>query len=121
MRSKTLNLINHYYKIIKEQDENGLPPENMESSPNNVEPDNQDTMPLTSQGENELIKIMVDAAIFAPNADQSKELMDMQSLIQTKKVTNLREDILPRILSMLPSIEERKTIPPVINNIEPFA
>lgn len=107
MKSKTLALINHYHKVLKEQTEDGseeLGELEQGQSPDvteNPDPAPQEEMPLTSEGEEEYISNLVDAALFSPSAEDSKTLTDLQSAIKLKRFTNAREEILPIVLGII--------------------
>lgn len=110
MKSKTLRLIDHYTKILVEQgeDPNQMPPQEGEQAPQDVQsvtqpepPDEQETEPLTSQGEDEYITNLISAALFKPSAEDAKTLMNLQNVMQLKRYTNAREEVLPMVLSII--------------------
>lgn len=112
MSSKTLNLIKKYHKVLKEQA--GLPPaDEFNTSPQDVT-DVQDPsaessteeIPMTSEGEDEYISNLIDAALFEPSPEDAKTLTDLQGIVKMKKYNNAREEILPVVLNIIrPSTE----------------
>ncbi len=60
-----------------------------------------ETMPMTSAGEDEYISNLIDAALFEPSAEEAQTLLNLQSQMQLKKYTNAREEILPTVLSII--------------------
>ena len=115
MKSKTLQLINHYNRLLKEggndqnplQDAPGQPSD--QQQPQDVqdvtEPasSEQETEPLTSQGEDEYISNLINATLFKPSAEDAKTLMNLQNVMQLKRYTNAREEVLPMVLSIINS------------------
>jgi hypothetical protein len=112
MKSKTLQLINYYTNLIKEQGEDpsqmpqepgmeqpqqGAPPPPQEA------PEPEETAPMTSEGENEYITNLINAALFKPSAEDAKTLMNLQNVMQLKRYTNAREEVLPMVLSIISS------------------
>jgi hypothetical protein len=120
---KTLKLINHYRRVLKEQAEEEMNPEGQDpqfdtsggQDPaaeggdvlDNPEPVEDETMPLTSEGENRYIADMIDAALFEPASEDARTLQNLQSVMKMKRYKNAREEILPTVLSIIrPSTEE---------------
>ena len=108
MKSKTLTFIDHYLKIIREQGEmpdmaQEQPPAPQEGSQPAPDAPAQETMPLSSAGEDKYISDMIDAALFEPSPEQSNTLLNLQSQMQMKKYTNAREEILPSVLGIISS------------------
>jgi hypothetical protein len=106
MKSKTLKLINGYLKIIKEQGEmpdmsQEQPPAPQEDAQAAPEAPEQETMPLSSAGEDKYISDMIDAALFEPSPEQANTLLNLQSQMQMKKYSNAREEILPSVLGII--------------------
>jgi hypothetical protein len=104
MQSKTLKLINGFLKIIKEEGE--MPDMNQGDPSGDVQdqtaaPTTQETMPMSSAGEDKYIADMIDAALFEPSPEQANTLLNLQSLMQMKKYTNAREEILPSVLGII--------------------
>ena len=109
MKSKTLQLIDTYTRLIKEQGEDP----NMEQDPNapqdvqNVVDPNappaqtEEEMPLTSQAENQYISDLIDAALFEPSSEDARTLLNLQNVMQMKRFTNAREEVLPMVLSLI--------------------
>lgn len=103
MKSKTLRLIDGYLKIIKEQGEipdmaQGDPSQDVQ---NTTAPAPQETMPMSSAGEDKYISDMIDAALFEPSPEQANTLLNLQSQMQMKKYSNAREEILPSVLGII--------------------
>ena len=114
MKSKTLQLINRYHRLIKEQGEDP----SMQQDPNAgmeapqdvqgaVDPNAGDAgekeVPLTSQGENEYISNLIDAALYKPSAEDARTLLNLQNVMQMKRYKNAREEVLPLVLSLISS------------------
>lgn len=109
MSSKTLKLIRQYKKVLREQGE--LPPaDEFNTQPQGGDatemPDpnaeaTQEEMPMTSEGEEEYISNLIDAALFEPSPTDAKTLTDLQSVMKMKKYNNAREEILPVILNII--------------------
>lgn len=107
MKSKTLKLIDGYLKIIREQGE--MPdmsqeqPDPSQDVQNSTEPAPaaEETMPLSSVGEDKYIADMIDAALFEPSPEQANTLLNLQSQMQMKKYSNAREEILPSVLAII--------------------
>ncbi len=102
--SRTLQLIEGYLKVLKEQGEDPEMQELAPQSPDvteNPQPTPQEEMPMTSEGEEEYISNLIDAALFAPSPEDSKTLNDLQSAMKMKRFTNAREEILPIILGII--------------------
>lgn len=109
MKSKTLKLINSYLRVIKEQgeDPNAMQdpntPQDVQDAvdPNAAAAPEEETMPLTSQGEEKYIADLIDAALFEPSAEDSATLMNLQNVMQMKRFQNAREEVLPLVLSII--------------------
>ena len=108
--SRTLRLIEGYMKVLKEDAGNpemaemgsALPPEGGGDVTENPAPDaSQDQMPMTSEGENEYIANLIDAALFSPSPEDAKTLNDLQGAMKLKRYTNAREEILPIVLGII--------------------
>lgn len=113
---KTLKLIDHYYKVLREQAEEnpedvqefdtsgGEAPEDVLDSPEELP---QEEMPMTSEGENQYISDLIDAALYEPTSEDARLLNNLQSVMKMKKFTNAREEILPTVLNIIrPSTDE---------------
>lgn len=113
MKSKTLQLINSYHRLIKEQGED---PNAMQQDPSMGQEQPQDVqgmvdpnagdageeeLPLTSQGEDKYIADLIDAALFEPSAEDSRTLLNLQNVMQMKRYKNAREEVLPLVLSLI--------------------
>lgn len=110
MKSKTLKLIDQYLSIINEQDANQDPnaqpemeqPQDVQQA---VDPNAQETgdttMPLTSQGEDGYISMLIDAALYKPSPEEEKSLLNLQNVMQMKRYENAREEVLPSILTII--------------------
>ena len=106
MKSKTLQLINKYSKILKEQGElEGQPMDATQDVGANdvtVPPANQE-MPFTAESENDYILQMLYAAKFEPTPEQNTELDNLIAKMKEKSVKNARAEILPIIQQMISS------------------
>lgn len=109
MKSKTLQLIRHHRKLLKEQGEEQQDP-NAQMDPSAqavpqeeppMEPEPEEEMPLTSQAEEQYIKDLIDAALFEPSAVEAKTLLNLQSAMDLKRYKNAREEVLPLVLSII--------------------
>jgi hypothetical protein len=113
---KTLKLIDHYYRILREQDEQN--PEDVQEFDttggeagadvmDDPEQVSQEEVPLTSEAENSYISDLISAALFEPTPEERRILTNLQSVMSMKKFKNAREEILPNILTLIrPSTEE---------------
>jgi len=117
MDSKTLKLIDGFLKIIKEDGE--MP--DMSQQPQDVQdataPAPQETMPMSSAGEDKYISDMIDAALFEPSPEQANTLLNLQSQMQMKKYTNAREEILPTLLGIISSSTSEGDLKKQLNKI----
>jgi len=113
---KTLKLMNHYLRVLREQDEEGMEEmdefdtsggEEMEGVLDNPEPVDDEMMPLSSEGENQYIADLIDAAMYEPTSDDARLLQNLQSVMKMKRFKNAREEILPTILNIIrPATDE---------------
>jgi hypothetical protein len=106
--SKTLKLIRRFH-----EDVGGNPQEDVTEAPQQT----PDTMPMTSDGENEYISDMIDAALFSPSSEDAQTLLNLQSVMKLKRFTNAREEILPTILGIIRSESESKDMKSNLNHI----
>ena len=117
MKSKTLKLINSYIRVINEADmefdpnamgdEAGMDQEQPDPTEMQGGPDVEDEMPMTSEGENEYISNLIDASLYEPSPEDATTLNDLRSMMDLKKFTNAREEILPTVLNIIrPSTED---------------
>lgn len=126
MSSKTLQLINRYRKVLVEQ--GGLPPaDEFNTSPQEgdvtdmQDPNadaNQEEIPMTSEGEEEYISNLIDAALFEPSPTDAKTLTDLQSIVKMKKYNNAREEILPVILNIIRPATDSNSIRQSLDNVQ---
>ena len=127
MKSKTLQLINKYHRLIREQGEDpnmqggdmeqGQPEDVQDVVDPNAAQAEEETMPLTSQGEEKYIADLVDAALYEPSAEDSRTLMNLQNVMQLKRFKNAREEILPLVLSIISSETQAGDLKKNLNNI----
>lgn len=111
MKSKTLQLINRYHRLLKEQGEDpnmqpmeGDQPQDVQGAVDpSAEAPQEETMPLTSQGEDKYIADLIDAALFEPSAEDARTLLNLQNVMQMKRYKNAREEVLPLLLSIISS------------------
>jgi len=118
----------YYHKMINEQGEDlqQQPPSPEQQGPNpeqdvieNPQVDDKDVMPLTSEGENELISRVVDAAIFQPDAQQMEQLRNFQYVLKSNpsRFKNAREEVLMPVLSMMEPMTQGEELKPLMNQI----
>lgn len=126
MKSKTLSLISYYHRLLKEQGENPQAPPPEQQGPNpeqdvveNPQVDDKDVMPLTSEGENELISRIVDAAIFQPTPKQMEQLRNFQYVLKSNpaRFKNSREEVLMPVLSMMEPMTQGEELKPLMNQV----
>jgi len=77
-----------------------------------------ETMPMTSAGEDEYISNLIDGALFEPSAEEAQTLLNLQSQMQLKRYTNAREEILPTVLSIIGSSTQANGLKQNLNSIE---
>lgn len=108
MRSKTLQVLKKYALTLEATGPNMMADPSMEGgqegqpqpeAPAPIEP--EETMPLTSEGEDKYIKDLIDAALFEPSAEEANTLLNLQSVMELKKYKNAREEVLPFILAII--------------------
>jgi len=127
MKSKTLQLINKYHRLINEQgvDPNMQPQQGEMEQPQDVQDvvdpnaatGEEEVMPLTSQGEEKYIGDLIDAALFEPSAEDSTTLLNLQNVMQMKRFKNAREEVLPLVLSIISSETQAGDIKKNLNTI----
>lgn len=112
MKSKTLQLINLQYRILKEQGEDpnaaqdpAMAQEQPQDVQGMVDPNagsaGEEELPLTSQGEDKYIADLIDAALFEPSSENARTLLNLQNVMQMKRYKNAREEVLPLVLSLI--------------------
>jgi len=104
---KTLKLMNHYLRVLREQGEEGMEEmdefdtsggEEMEGVLDNPEPVQDEIIPFTSQGENQYVSDLIDAAMYKPSATDADILQNLKSVMKMKgNEINVRDEILPTI------------------------
>ena len=128
---KTLKLIENYKRILLEQGEEGMSPEEMQGMQGMEgqegmegqdvtempEEPMQEEMPFTSESENQYIEDLIDAALYEPSSEDAKTLTDLQGIVKMKKFTNAREEILPTLLKIIRPSTEDNDIRGELNNI----
>ena len=122
---KTEHLFKKYFKILNENSNQDVNPEDGFETDGNLDvTDVQDTsvesdiVPMTSEGENQYIKDLIDAALFVPTSQESKTLTDLQSIMTMKKFQNARDEILPLILDIIKPSTENSEISHELNQID---
>lgn len=124
MKSKTLNIIKNCRRIISEQGEIPEDPSQLEGGDAEMgvtdvaDPTPQQEVPLTSEGEEQYIKDLIDAALFEPSSDDAKTLTDLQGVMNTKSFTNAREEVLPIILNIIRPSTEGNDLRKELNSIQ---
>lgn len=122
MSDKTLKLIKHYHRILKEQDEQipdeeqGFDIDGGEMEAPMEEPVSEE-VPMTSEGEERYISDLIDAALYEPNAEDAQILIDLQSVMKMKKYQNARDEVLPIILNIIRPSTEGNDIRDSLNNV----
>ena len=120
--NRTTQLIEGYLKFLKEDGEN---PEMEDIAPQgasgdvteNPEAAPEQEMPLTSEGEEEYISNLIDAALFSPSPEEARTLNDLQSAMKLKRYTNAREEILPTILGIIQPSSSGGDLKQSLNNL----
>jgi hypothetical protein len=118
MASKTLKLIGTYTRMLKEAGEMPDQVDPSQDVQNVTEPSPQETMPMSSAGEDKYISDMIDAALFEPSTEQANTLLNLQSAMQMKKYSNAREEILPSILAIISSSTSGGDLKRQLNEID---
>lgn len=127
MKSQTLALFDYYYRLLREQGED---PNQMQGDPSqqqappqspdvteNPQPTPEETMPMSSEGEDKYISDLIDAALFEPSPEDANTLVNLQSQMQMKKYTNAREEILPTILRIINSSTQGGDLRKAMNDL----
>jgi len=124
MSNKTKRLFDHYFKVIKEQGEreDEAPQDEFDSTGgedvlDNPEPVEDETMPLTSEGEDRYISDMVDAALYEPSPEEARTLVNLQNVMSMKRYENAREEVLPTVLSFIRPESDNNDLKQSLNNI----
>jgi len=124
MKSKTLQLINRYHRLIREQGEDPSmeqDPNAMEQPQDAVDPNaggaGEEELPLTSQGEDKYIADLIDAALFEPSAEDARTLLNLQNVMQMKRYKNAREEVIPLVLSLISSETQGGDLKKSLNSI----
>lgn len=123
MLSKTQNIINAYYRVIKEQGEQLPSDEGFDSSggldvTDVADPTQEETMPMSSSGEDQYISDLIDAALFEPSSEDANLLTNLQSQMKMKKYKNARQEILPTVLNIIRPSTDANNIRDNLNDIE---
>lgn len=129
MKSKTLTLIEGYHRILNEQTPEDMAagaegaPDAAQVAPEAPAPEpEQEVVQLTSEGEDELISMIVDAALFNPTPSQKKVLQDIQNTIYSDKfkeeIPNSRETILPILLDMLSGVNQEQSFEKQLTSLD---
>ena len=128
MKSKTIQRMNKYHRLLKEQGEDpniqqmepdpSQQPQDVQDAvdPNAEEPADE-TMPLTSQGEDQYISDLIDAALFSPSSEDARTLLNLQNVMQMKRYSNAREEVLPLVLSIISAETQGGDLKKDLNNI----
>lgn len=111
MKSITLQLIDKYSKILKEQGEleDQSQMDAADAGATDVgatdvaQPPVQQELPFTAESENDYIMQMLYAAKFEPTPEQNTELDNLIDKMKSKEVKNSRSEILPIIQQMISS------------------
>tara|TARA_B110000037_G_C16802688_1_gene376203 strand:- start:110 stop:493 length:384 start_codon:yes stop_codon:yes gene_type:complete len=126
--NKTLQLFDHYNRTLFEQGEQpqeGVPQDSTlggEQSPQDVqdvtEPVPDETMPMTSEGEEQYISDLIDSALYKPSPEEASTLTNLQSVMKMKRFTNAREEILPTVLSIIAASSGEGSLKQELQSIE---
>ena len=112
MKSKTLELLDYYLRVIKEQgdDPSMTTPTAPEDSPapdpsqpptDEPEPPQEDNAPPTSLAENKYVEALIYGALYTPTPQQVILLNKMKDLLVKDKYINPKTDVLPILLRMI--------------------
>lgn len=107
MKSKTLQLLKKYTLTLENAsgvEGDPTEQEQMEGGDTSSQTPSlgeDETVPLTSEGEDKYIKDLIDAALFAPSAEESRTLLNLQSVMELKRYKNAREEVLPFVLAII--------------------
>ena len=123
---KTLKLIDHYYRILREQDEQN--PEDVQEFDttggeagadvmDDPEQVSQEQVPLTSQAENNYISHLISAALFEPTPEEKRILQNFESDMKMKRFKNARDEILPSILALIKPVTDEVEIADDLNKL----
>lgn len=129
MKSKTLTLIEGYHRILNEQTPEDMAagaegaPDASQVAPEAPAPEpEQEVIQLTSEGEDELISMIVDASLFTPTPSQKVILQDIQNSIYSDKfkeeIPNSRETILPILLDMLSGVNQEQSFEKQLTSLD---
>jgi len=124
--NKTLQLFDHYTKTLFEQGE--VPQEEVPQDPamggqpqdvqDVVDPAPEETMPMTSEGEEQYISDLIDASLYKPSPEEASTLTNLQSVMKMKRFTNAREEILPTVLSIIAASSGEGSLKQELQNID---
>ena len=127
MKFKTLELLNHYNTLLEQGQDPSQPPVDPSAGGQpqdaqdvvdpNASPASEEELPMTSQGENQYIADLIDAALFAPTPEEARTLLNLQNVMQTKRFTNAREEVLPLVLSLITSKTTESDLKNKMNDI----
>jgi hypothetical protein len=123
---KTLKLINHYYRILREQDEQN--PEDVQEFDtsggeagadvlDDPEQVSQEEIPLTSVAENGYISELISAALFEPTPEEKRILQNLESAMNMKRFKNAKDEILPTILALIKPVTDEVEIADDLNKL----
>jgi hypothetical protein len=122
---RTSKVFDYYERILKEQGEQTLAPDQQfdtsgGQSPDvteNPAPQPQEEVPMTSEGEEKYIADLIDAALFEPSSEDARTLTNLQGVMRMKRYTNAREEILPLILNIIRPSTESSDIRDGLDNL----
>lgn len=110
-----MRLFEGYKKTLLEQGEQVPNPEqgfqtppspDVTENPDPTAAGNDEQVPMTSQGEDQYISDLIDAALFEPSSEDARTLTNLQGVMKLKKYRNAREEVLPLVLNIIrPSTE----------------
>jgi hypothetical protein len=112
MASKTLKLIRDYHSLLNEADGD------MEQPAPEAAPVPPEELPVTSELENGYISNLIDAALFEPSSQEANTLLNLQSVMQMKRFTNAREEVLPVVLAIISKSTDNGDLRKQLNTID---
>ncbi len=73
---------------------------------------------MTSEGENQYIADLIDAALFEPSSEEAQTLLNLQSVMNLKRYTNAREEVLPTVLGIIRSSSDANELKKGLNDLQ---
>jgi hypothetical protein len=117
MASKTLKLIRDYHNLLNEADGDMEQPTPEAPQPETA-PAPPEELPITSELENDYISNLIDAALFEPSSQEANTLLNLQSVMQMKRFTNARDEVLPVVLAIISKSTDNGDLRKQLNTID---